>query len=181
MPGSILSNISKIYEKYFYSQMYNYFGRIFSSFQCWFKTVHNPQHCLHYMIEKTKQVIIMTFSVPFLQTCLKQSLVLTINIAKLIGYGFNNLPLEFMTAYLNFRKQKTKQKAKVGSTFSDYLNILFDVQKRSIAGPVLSLLILAKCFFKLVLLSSPVMQIITLLQLPVEPWKTNKLFIQYCE
>ena len=48
-PVSILSNISKIYERY------DYFDRIFSKFQCGFRKGHSPQPCLLYMIEKIKQ------------------------------------------------------------------------------------------------------------------------------
>ena len=53
-------------------------------------------------------------------------------IAKLNAYRFDSPSLKFISAYLNFRKQKTR----VGSTFSDYLNILFSVPQVSIAGPL---------------------------------------------
>ena len=51
-------------------------------------------------------------------------------IAKLNAYGFDSLSLKFISAYLNFRKQKTK----VGSTFRDYLSILFGVRQGFITG-----------------------------------------------
>ena len=54
-PVSILSNISKIYERSFYNQMYDYFDSIFSKYQCGFREGYSPQHCLLYMIEKIKQ------------------------------------------------------------------------------------------------------------------------------
>ena len=47
--------------------------------------------------------------------------------------------------HLNFRKQKTK----VGSTFSDYLNILFGVPQGPIAGPLFSMFTLANTFFQI--------------------------------
>ena len=53
-------------------------------------------------------------------------------IAELNAYGFNSPSLKFISAYLNFRKQKTE----VGSTFSDYLNILFGVPHGSVAEPL---------------------------------------------
>ena len=40
------------------------------------------------------------------------------------------LSLKFISDYLNFRKQK------IGSTFGDYLNILFGVPHKSIAVPL---------------------------------------------
>ena len=51
---SILSNVSKIYERSFYSQMYDYFDSMFSKYQCGFRKGHSPQHCLLYMTEKIK-------------------------------------------------------------------------------------------------------------------------------
>ena len=53
-------------------------------------------------------------------------------IAKLNVYVFDSPSLQLISAYLNFRKQKTK----VGSAFSDYLNILFGVPQGCIAGPL---------------------------------------------
>ena len=54
-PVSILSNTSKIYERSFYNQMYDYFDRTFSRYQYGFRKGHSPQHCLLYMTEKIKQ------------------------------------------------------------------------------------------------------------------------------
>ena len=53
-------------------------------------------------------------------------------IAKLNTCSFDSPPIKFMSGYLNFRKQKTK----VGSVFSDYLNILFGARQGSIALPL---------------------------------------------
>ena len=79
-PVSILSNISKIYERSFYNQMYDYFDSIVSKYQCGFRKEHSPQHCLLYMTEKlNKPEIIITFLPQFLQTCLKRLIVSTTN------------------------------------------------------------------------------------------------------
>ena len=56
-------------------------------------------------------------------------------IAKLNACAFDCPSLKFMPAYLNFRKQKNK----VGSVFSDYLNIQFGVPQGSTAGPFFSM------------------------------------------
>ena len=53
-------------------------------------------------------------------------------IAKLNAYGFDSPSRKFISAYLNFRKQRTK----VSSPFSDYINILFSAPQGSIAGPL---------------------------------------------
>ena len=47
------------------------------------------------------------------------------------AHGFDSPSLKFISTYLNFGKQKTK----VGSTFSDYLNILFGIFQGSIVEP----------------------------------------------
>ena len=52
---SILSNISKIYERSFYNQKYDSFDSIFSKYQCGFRKGYSPQHCLLYKTEKIKQ------------------------------------------------------------------------------------------------------------------------------
>ena len=66
-------------------------------------------------------------------------------IDKLNAYGFDSTSLKFISAYLNFRKQKTK----FGSTFSDYLNILFGVPQDYIAGPLFFNVYTCDMFFKI--------------------------------
>ena len=52
-PISILSNVSKIYEKCLYSQLYDYFdNNIFSKYQCGFRKGFSTQHPLLVMIEE---------------------------------------------------------------------------------------------------------------------------------
>ena len=51
-PISILSNLSKVYERLMYNQIYPYFDTLFSKFQCGFLNGFNAQHCLLAMIEK---------------------------------------------------------------------------------------------------------------------------------
>ena len=50
-PVSILSNLSKIYEKLMYNQLYKYFDNILLSSQCSFRKGYRAQHCLLAMIE----------------------------------------------------------------------------------------------------------------------------------
>ena len=87
-----------------------------------------------------KQKIIPTFLLQFLGfseafNCINHELLS----AYLNAYGFDS---QFISAYLNFRKQKTK----VGSIFSGYLNILFGVLLGFIARAPFSMSKLAMFF-----------------------------------
>ena len=64
-------------------------------------------------------------------------------IAKLDAFGFDKKSLSFISGYLKHRKQKTK----VGSEFSDFLNILFVVPQGMILGSILFIIFIADLFF----------------------------------
>ena len=51
-PISILPNLSKLYERLMYNQIYAYFDKLLSKFQCGFQKGFNAQHCLLAMIKK---------------------------------------------------------------------------------------------------------------------------------
>ena len=53
-PISVLSNVSKIYERCIYEQIYSYFDKIFSKNQCGFRKGFNTQHIFLAIIEKMK-------------------------------------------------------------------------------------------------------------------------------
>ena len=53
-PISILSNVSKFYERCIYEQMYSYFDKIFSKNQCGFRKGFNTQNTSLVMIKKLK-------------------------------------------------------------------------------------------------------------------------------
>ena len=54
-PISFLSNVSKIYERSLYNQLYDYFDKnIFSKYQCGFRKGFSTQHALLVMREKIK-------------------------------------------------------------------------------------------------------------------------------
>ena len=64
-------------------------------------------------------------------------------IAKLGAYGFDTKSIAFISAYLKNRKKKTK----LGSNFSECLNILFGIPQGSILGPLLFLILIAYLFY----------------------------------
>ena len=135
-PISILPNLSKIYERLLYDQMYSYFDKFFVKYQCGFRKGYNAQYCLLVMIEKMKEArdknkvcaaVLTDLSKAF--DCLKHDLL----IAKLHAFGFDHKSLRLIYAYLNNRVQVTK----VGSYYNEILDIIFGVPQGSILGPLL--------------------------------------------
>ena len=116
-PISILSNLSKIYERCLYSQLYDYSDKnSFSKYQCGFCKDFSTQYTLLVMIEKMKiaqdnkefcAAILTNLSKAF--DCICHDLL----IAKLIAYGFHRNALKLVYDYLSDRSQKTKVGSKV--------------------------------------------------------------------
>ena len=75
---------------------------------------------------------------------------------------FDSLSLKFISVTLNFRKQKTK----VGSTFSDYLNIVW------CSARIYSFATFFQCLH---------LRYVQCLHLRAEPRKTKKLFAKYAK
>ena len=122
-----------------------YFDDILSKFQCGFCKGYSAQHCLLYMIEKIRKIkdskgvfaaVLTDLSKAF--DCISHELLL----AKLHAYGFDQISLTFMHAYLSQRLQKTK----VGSTFSELMSILFGFPQGSILGPPLFIIYICDLF-----------------------------------
>ena len=106
-PVSILSNISKIYQRLMFKQISEYFEPILSKFQCGFRKGYSAQHCLLAMLEKWKSAVanketfgalLTDFSKAF--DCLNHDLLL----AKLNAYGFSLPALRMIQSYLSNRK-----------------------------------------------------------------------------
>ena len=56
-PVSIVSNISKIYERRIYDQIQLFFDSLLSKYQCEFPRSYNTQHCLISLFEKWKKSV----------------------------------------------------------------------------------------------------------------------------
>ncbi|XP_057310198.1 uncharacterized protein LOC130648176 [Hydractinia symbiolongicarpus] len=109
-PVSVLSNISKIYERCMYDQIYTFFEPLFSKLQFGFRKGHSSQQCLISMIEKWKNSLDKGGTFGALLTdlskafdCIPHELLL----AKLHAYGFDMNSLLFIESYLIDRKQRT--------------------------------------------------------------------------
>ena len=96
-------NLSKIYGRCFPNQLYSYFGKIFSRYQCDFRTEFNTQHIFYAVIEKMKilcdnkqfcAAILTDLSKAF--DCIRYDLL----IAKLNAYAFDQEALKLIHSYL---------------------------------------------------------------------------------
>ena len=110
-PVNIPPNISKIYERCFYTQLYGYFDVIISQNQCGFRKVFSVVNSLLPMIEKWREsldhggaygALLTDLSKAF--DCLPHELI----IAKLDAYGVDMLSLKLSNSYLSKRRQRIK-------------------------------------------------------------------------
>ena len=101
-PVSILPNLSKIYERCLYDQMYKYFNHILSKWQCGFRKGFSTQHSLLVMTEKWRKclgkggisgAILIDLSKAF--DCILHDL----SIVKLAAYGFDYQSLRIMESF----------------------------------------------------------------------------------
>ena len=129
-----------------HQQISEYFESLLSKSQCGFRQGFSAKNCLLVIVEKMKKIrdnkgvfaaVLADLSKAF--NCIPHSLL----IAKLNGFGFDKKSLSCISAYPSNRKPKTK----VGSEFSDSLNILFGVSQGSILGPILFIMFIENLFF----------------------------------
>ena len=142
---SILSSISKIYERLMHGNMSDYFN-VLSKFQCGFRKGFGAHNCLLFMIETIRKTrdnqgmfaaVMTDLSKAF--DCISHELL----IAKLNAYGFDETSLKVIISYLKNRTQTTK----VGSSFRELLHILiYGVPQGSILGPLLLIIYICDLF-----------------------------------
>ena len=108
---SILSNLSKIYEKLMYNQLYEYFNNILFPSECGFRKGYSAQHCFLVMIKKFKEAIDRGYEFGAVLTDLSKAFD-CINhprlIAKLYNYGVSPLSINMIFSYLSNGTSRTK-------------------------------------------------------------------------
>ena len=135
-PVSILPNISKVFERLLFKQLYNHFENILYKNQFGFRKGYSTQQCLITMIEKLRHCIDQGGICGMLLTdlskafdCLSHNLL----IAKLHAYGMSLTSLKLVFSYLNNRYQRVK----MNGTYSSFTKICYGVPQGSILGPLL--------------------------------------------
>ena len=110
-PISILPNLSKVYERLIYNQIYPYFDTLFSKLQYGFRRGFNAQHCLLAMIENWRKTLDKGGETGTVLTDLSKAFDCidhNVLIAKLDAYGSEKQSIAFLHSYLTKRKQRTK-------------------------------------------------------------------------
>ena len=122
-PVSILPNLSKVFERCIYKQLSPYFDPILSKQQCGFRKGFNAQHLDQGLVFG---VLLTDLSKAF--DCLSHELLA----AKLSAYGVHLSAVRFIYDYLSNRKQRTK----IDNHYSSWRDLIFEVPKGSILGPL---------------------------------------------
>ena len=135
-PITVLSAISKIYERLMFEQVIAHSESFLSLYLCGFMKGYNTQQALVRFLEKCKSVlhnkgfagaILMDLSKAF--DCLNHELL----IAKLNAYGFNWTALKHIHSYLTKRQQRVK----INGSFSTMKCSSLGVPQGSVLGPLL--------------------------------------------
>ena len=134
-PVSLLSHISKVFERVIYNEINEYIESSLSKILTGFRKNHNTQQSLLKMLLNFKEAshkgnsvnaIFMDLSKAF--DALNHDLL----IAKLEAYDFSAKSLSYIHSYLNKRLQKTN----INCDFSLWKEILSGVPQGSILGPL---------------------------------------------
>ena len=133
---SVLSYVSKIFEKILYEQIKSYMEPRFSDLLCGFRKNHNTQHSLLKMLEKWKLVLHRGYNIGAILMDLSKAFD-TLNhellLSMLNTYGFSENAVAYIKSYLSNRYQRTN----INKRFSTWKNIYEDVPQGSVLGPVL--------------------------------------------
>ena len=135
-PISVLSTLSKIFERLLYSQMLPFIKPKLSNLLCGFREGYSTHHALLRLVERCKKLLDDKGVIRMVLTDLSKAydyLPYDLLVAKLHAYGFGLSSLQMIYSYLTSRKQHVKIK----STYSSWLDINSGVPQGSVLGPLL--------------------------------------------
>ena len=146
-PVTILTTMSKIFEKLIEKQLVNgFFNSVLDDRLSAFRQGYNCQYVLLNLCEKWREaldrkekvaVLILDLSKAF--DCVPHSLLL----AKLEAYGMSSKALSLIASYLSNRKQRVK----ISGSCSEFMDIQKGVPQGSILGPSLFNLLMNDIFY----------------------------------
>ena len=145
-PVSILPSISKLYERTYYDQMYEYMKNILSHFLAAYRKSYSCQHVLLKFLEDIRVALdnrrhfgalLSDLSKAF--DCIPHALLL----CKLRAYGFSDEACKLVFSYLRGRRQRVK----VGNARSEWCFMSKGVPQGSILGPLLFNVFLNDLFY----------------------------------
>ena len=134
---SIIPLLSKAFEKVMYIQLYDYMENFLNQLLCGFRKGYSTQHELFKLIQSWQkeldesgfvETILMDLSKAY--DCLQHDLM----VAKLEAYDLAKESLQLISDCLSYCKQRTK----IGSTYSDWADVIRGIPQVSILGPLLS-------------------------------------------
>ena len=110
-PVSIISVISKIFERCLYDQIYKKIDNTLSRHQMGYRKGYSSQHSLIAMFEKWNDLLL----------------------GQLNAYGFDYKSLKLISSFLSNRKYRTK----INSSFSEWKHLFISVPQGSVLSPLL--------------------------------------------
>ena len=141
-PVSILSHMSKVFERIFYKQIDLFMASKFSAFLCGFRKNHNSQYSLLKLIEICKKILDKGNEIAVILMDLSKAFD-TINHSLLLeAYSFSMTSLKLMQSYFCNRFQRTS----VNASFSDWKEIETGVPQGLILKPLLFSILLNDIF-----------------------------------
>ena len=145
-PVSILTAISKVYERAMSSQLIVYFDKIFSSLLSAFRKRHSCESALlnmvedfKYALDKGKYVACVSMDLSKAFDCLPHCL----TICKLKAYGLSTNSFKLIASYL----YKRKQRVKINAVRSDWEDLNKGIPQGSILGPLIFNIFLNDIFY----------------------------------
>ena len=129
--------MSKVFERLIAKQINSFVTTKISNLLCAYRKGHSAQHALIRLIETIRKILdkkgvvgVILMDLPKAFDCMPHDLL----IAKLKAYGFGLQGLRLIANYLSDRKQRVK----VGSTYSDWLQTKTGVPQGSVLGSLQS-------------------------------------------